>query len=86
MSAVISAYTTQYLEEVQKIAGMVDPAKIDRMIQLLRGVREGGGRLFILGVGGSAGTRTRRQRLPQDLRHGSLRAHRQRVGADRSGQ
>jgi len=55
MSAVASAYTTQYLEEVQKIAGMVDPAKVDRMIQLLRGVREGGGRLFILGVGGSAG-------------------------------
>ena len=55
MSAVISHYTTQYLEEVQKIAGTVDPAKIDRMIQLLRGVREGGGRLFILGVGGSAG-------------------------------
>src|SRR5271155_5744863 len=55
MSAVASAYTTHYLEEVQKIAGMVDPAKVDRMIQLLRGVREGGGRLFILGVGGSAG-------------------------------
>src|SRR5277367_5836514 len=55
MSAVASAYTTQYLEEVNKIAAMLDPAKIDRMIQLLRGVREGGGRLFILGVGGSAG-------------------------------
>src|SRR5271168_4084745 len=55
MSAVNSDYTTQYLEEVQKIAGMVDPAKIERMIQLLLGVREGGGRLFILGVGGSAG-------------------------------
>jgi len=34
---------------------MLDPAKVDRMIQLLRGVREGGGRLFVLGVGGSAG-------------------------------
>jgi D-sedoheptulose 7-phosphate isomerase len=40
---------------VKKIAEMLDPAKVDRMIQLLRGVREGGGRLFILGVGGSAG-------------------------------
>ena len=55
MSAVASAYTTHYLDEVKKIAEMVDPAKVDRMIQLLRGVREGGGRLFILGVGGSAG-------------------------------
>src|SRR5881227_426556 len=53
--AVATAHTTQYLEEVKTIAGMLDPAKIDRMIQLLRGVREGGGRLFILGVGGSAG-------------------------------
>jgi len=49
MSAVISHHTTQYLEEVQKIAGMVDPAKIDRMIQLLLGVREGGGGLPMLG-------------------------------------
>lgn len=55
MSAVATAYTTQYLEEVNKIAALVDPATIDRMIQLLRGIRESGGRLFILGVGGSAG-------------------------------
>jgi D-sedoheptulose 7-phosphate isomerase len=54
-AAVASPYTTQYLEEVKKIAGMLDPAKIDEMIEMLRGVREGGGRLFILGVGGSAG-------------------------------
>ena len=55
MSDVASAYTTQYLEEVNKIAAPLDLAKIDRMIQLLRGVRDGGGRPFILGVGGSAG-------------------------------
>lgn len=55
MSAVASAYTTQYLEEVNKIAALLDAAKIDRMIQLLRVIRDGGGRLFILGVGGSAG-------------------------------
>ncbi|BBZ22069.1 SIS domain-containing protein [Mycolicibacter hiberniae] len=55
MSAVATAYTTQYLEEVNKIAALVDPATIDRMIQLLCGIRENGGRLFVLGVGGSAG-------------------------------
>jgi D-sedoheptulose 7-phosphate isomerase len=55
MSVVASAHTTEYLEEVKKIAGMLDPVLIDRMIELLRGVRDGGGRLFILGVGGSAG-------------------------------
>ena len=55
MSAVASAYTTHYLDEVKKIAETLDPVKIDRMIQLLRGVPEGEGPLFILGVGGSAG-------------------------------
>jgi D-sedoheptulose 7-phosphate isomerase len=55
MSAVASAYTTHHLDEVKKIAEMLDPVKIHRMIQLLRGVREGEGRLFIPGVGGSAG-------------------------------
>ncbi len=49
------SYTVKYLEEVKKIAGALDPAKIDRMVEVLRGVRAGGGRLFILGVGGSAG-------------------------------
>lgn len=49
MSAVATAYTTQYLEEVNKIAALVDPATIDRMIQLLCGIRENGGRLFVLG-------------------------------------
>src|SRR3954468_3068326 len=53
--AVASPYTTQYLDEVKKIAEILEPAKIDHMIELLRGVREGNGRLFILGVGGSAG-------------------------------
>jgi D-sedoheptulose 7-phosphate isomerase len=55
MSTNASPYTLQYLEEVKAIAAMLDPAEIDHMISLLRGVRESRGRLFILGVGGSAG-------------------------------
>jgi D-sedoheptulose 7-phosphate isomerase len=54
-TAVTSAYTTRYLDEVKTIAGMLDPSEIDHMILLLREVRETDGRLFILGVGGSAG-------------------------------
>ncbi|MBJ7339117.1 SIS domain-containing protein [Mycolicibacterium sp.] len=54
-TAVASTYTTQYLEEVKTIAGLLDPAKIDHMIQLLGDIRRSEGRLFILGVGGSAG-------------------------------
>jgi len=40
MSAVASAYTTYYFDEVKKIAEMLGPGKIDRIIQLLRSVRE----------------------------------------------
>ena len=48
-------------------------------------VRAGGGRLFILGVGGSAGPRRPRgQRLPQALRLRGVRADRQRQRAHRA--
>jgi D-sedoheptulose 7-phosphate isomerase len=56
MTAVVaSTYTAQYLDEVKAIAGMLEPARIDEMIAVLKDVRASGGRLFILGVGGSAG-------------------------------
>ncbi len=60
MSAVeysISAteYTLRYFSEVQKIAASIDPNKIDQMVDLLIETREKGGRLFFIGVGGSAG-------------------------------
>jgi len=48
-------YVTRYLAEVAEVAAKIDKAAIERMIQLLVGVRAAGGRLFILGVGGSAG-------------------------------
>lgn len=54
-TVVASTYTTQYLDEVKTIAGTLEPARIDEMIAVLKEVRDGGGRLFILGVGGSAG-------------------------------
>ena len=50
-----------------------------------RASASGGGRLFILGVGGSAGAREPRgQRLPQDLRLRGVHTDRQRVRADRA--
>lgn len=48
-------YTTRYLAEVCAIAGSVEPAQIERMIEILCDVRSRGGRLFFLGVGGGAG-------------------------------
>jgi D-sedoheptulose 7-phosphate isomerase len=44
-----------YLEEVREVAARIDRAAVDRLVELLVGVRAAGGRLFILGVGGSAG-------------------------------
>lgn len=44
----------QYLKEVQMIAGQIDRKQINKMINILVHVREKKGRLFFLGVGGSA--------------------------------
>jgi len=48
-------YIKQYFEDVKTIAGQIDQAAIAKMIEILDGVRAAKGRLFILGVGGSAG-------------------------------
>lgn len=51
-------YTTRYLEEVQAVAQRISPAEIRKMVDLLVGLRDAGGRLFFLGVGGGAGNAT----------------------------
>jgi D-sedoheptulose 7-phosphate isomerase len=48
------SYTTAYLAEAAQILERIDPVAIDRLVELLAGVRQREGRLFILGVGGSA--------------------------------
>jgi len=47
-------HTDRYFAEVQQIAGMLDLDKIEQMGEDLARLRERGGRLFVLGVGGSA--------------------------------
>jgi D-sedoheptulose 7-phosphate isomerase len=47
-----------YLEEVQGIAKKLDQTAINKLVELLAKVREDGGRLYILGVGGSAANAT----------------------------
>jgi D-sedoheptulose 7-phosphate isomerase len=49
-----ASYCYEYLRAVSKIAGEIDPAQIDRIIALLCEVRDQGGRVFFLGVGGGA--------------------------------
>lgn len=47
-------FAAQFLEEVQEVCRKLDCNAIENMAQLLADVRASGGRLFILGVGGSA--------------------------------
>jgi D-sedoheptulose 7-phosphate isomerase len=47
-------FTEKFLSEAAEIARQLDRAKLDRMVHLLVDTRSRGGRLFILGVGGSA--------------------------------
>jgi D-sedoheptulose 7-phosphate isomerase len=47
-------YSEQYLQETTQIVSQLDPALCEQAVDLLAAVRERGGRLFILGVGGSA--------------------------------
>lgn len=49
-----TSYAEQHLAEVGEILRQLDCVLLERMAELLAEVRERGGRLFLLGVGGSA--------------------------------
>ncbi len=48
-------FSASFLKETQEIIAQLDTAAIDQIAVKLGQARDGGGRLFILGVGGSAG-------------------------------
>lgn len=48
-------FAKEFLDETIQIVRSIDAVEIERLATGLAGVREQGGRLFILGVGGSAG-------------------------------
>jgi D-sedoheptulose 7-phosphate isomerase len=50
----VSSFAGSYLAETAEIASLLDAAAVDRLATELAAVRDGGGRLFVLGVGGSA--------------------------------
>src|SRR5882757_5253704 len=50
----MSSYSEKHLAETVEIAQQIDSAALEKMADLLLSVRERGGRLFFLGVGGSA--------------------------------
>jgi len=51
----MSHHAQEFFSEIQRIATEIDTAAIERMAAGLAALRERGGRLFLLGVGGSAG-------------------------------
>src|ERR1700736_4474810 len=48
------SYSSQHLAETAEIVQKLDPETLEKMVDLLAAVRARGGRLFFLGVGGSA--------------------------------
>src|ERR1700744_1859142 len=48
------SYSVQHLAETAEIVQKLDPETLETMVDLLAAVRTRGGRLFFLGVGGSA--------------------------------
>ena len=50
----VKDYIAQYLEETITIAQTVSQEEIEKGVAILKATRDNGGRLFILGVGGSA--------------------------------
>src|SRR5271168_3065979 len=50
----MSSYSAQHLAETAEIVQKIDPENLERMADLLAIVRARQGRLFFLGVGGSA--------------------------------
>jgi D-sedoheptulose 7-phosphate isomerase len=49
------SFAASFLAEAQTVAGLLDPNAIEKLVIELTALREREGRLFILGVGGSAG-------------------------------
>src|SRR5262245_10612072 len=47
-------YTAEYINEASRVLSKLDIQAIERMVDLLARLRERSGRLFVLGVGGSA--------------------------------
>jgi D-sedoheptulose 7-phosphate isomerase len=54
MKSELGGYVQSYLREAEAICTKLSQTEIERIVEGLIQLREGGGRLFILGVGGSA--------------------------------
>ena len=51
----MSGFSRGFLQHAASVCAQLDADQIDRIAESLAGLRDAGGRLFVLGVGGSAG-------------------------------
>lgn len=49
------SYAAKHLAEAVEIIGRIDPNDVEKVAELIAGVKDEGGRVFFLGVGGGAG-------------------------------
>lgn len=61
-------FIAEFLSEAKKIIEQLDGDAVERMVELVKSTRSRGGRLFILGLGGSAGNASCCQRFSQNSR------------------
>jgi D-sedoheptulose 7-phosphate isomerase len=59
------SFVDQYLEETARVVALLPRPAIERIVQILAEAKQGGGRVFVLGVGGSAANASH---LVNDLR------------------
>ena len=51
----MTSFSRKFLDHAATVCGLIDAERIDRVAAGIAAVRDAGGRLFVLGVGGSAG-------------------------------
>lgn len=54
----MQTFVNQYLNEVKQISSLIDTNCVEKIIKILKQIREEKGRIFFLGVGGSSGNAT----------------------------
>jgi len=54
-NASASSHASQFFDEIEQVARLLDRADVEKMANELAALRERNGRLFLIGVGGSAG-------------------------------
>lgn len=49
------SFSKDFLSKAAQVAGLIDDQAVEKMVSILSGVRESGGRIFFIGCGGGAG-------------------------------